>query len=175
MIEEWQYELKTGSEKALKIVFSEYYALLCSVAFQYVRDIQTSENIASDCIITIWEKRDIIFPTHTFRAYILKMARNRSIDYLRTRRISTVGIGQTGASCFLSDEDVFENYICTELSTLIGEKLGELSPQCRRVFELSRYDNKSYKEIAAELGISENTVKYHIKTALAHLRKELNQ
>ena len=46
MIEEWQYELKLGNEKALQRVFSEYYTTLCSIVFQYVKDNQISESIA---------------------------------------------------------------------------------------------------------------------------------
>lgn len=44
-----QDELRQGSEKALSKVFSEYYTLLCSIAYQYVNDIQESEAIAVDC------------------------------------------------------------------------------------------------------------------------------
>ena len=118
MIEEWQYELKLGNEKALQRVFSEYYTTLCSIVFQYVKDNQISESIAEDVIFNLWEKR--------------------------------------------------------ELQQLIDKKLKDLSPQCQRVFYLSRYENLSYHEISLQLGISENTVKYHIKTALAYLRKELS-
>lgn len=57
MIEEWQYELKLGNEKALQRVFSEYYTTLCSIVFQYVKDNQISESIAEDVIFNLWEKR----------------------------------------------------------------------------------------------------------------------
>ena len=50
---------------------------------------------------------------------------------------------------------------------------GEMPEECRKVFLLSRYGDKSYAEIADELNISVNTVKYHIKKALSLLREEL--
>lgn len=173
MIEEWQYELKSGNEKALKRVFSEYYTTLCSIVFQYVKDTQISESIAEDVIFNLWEKRDQILPLESFRNYILRMARNRSIDYLRSQH-NTLDIDSSTPHRLISDEDIFETYISIELQQLIEEKLKDLSPQCQKVFYLSRYDNLTYHEIALQLGISENTVKYHIKTALAHLRKELS-
>lgn len=53
MIEEWQYELKLGNEKALQRVFSEYYTTLCSIVFQYVKDNQISENTVKYHIKTV--------------------------------------------------------------------------------------------------------------------------
>ena len=173
MIEEWQYELKYGSEKALQRVFSDYYPTLCSIAFQYVKDAQISESIAEDVIFQLWEKREEILPLVSFKPYLLRMVRNKSIDYLRSQH-ATLDLNIPTPQCFIADNDIFESYIGIELQCLIEEKLKALSPQCQKVFYMSRYENMSYHEIALQMGISENTVKYHIKTALAHLRKELS-
>lgn len=47
----------------------------------------------------------------------------------------------------------------------------ELSPQTRRVFEACFLENKSYKEVAAAMGISPNTVRNHIVSALKQIRR----
>lgn len=48
-----------------------------------------------------------------------------------------------------------------------------LPEECRRVFKKSRFEQKKYEEIAEELHISVNTVKYHIKNALAYINSHL--
>lgn len=55
----------------------------------------------------------------------------------------------------------------------INSIINELSPECRAVFKMSRFDGMKYEEIASELNISVNTVKYHMKNALGKLRLEL--
>ena len=122
MIEEWQYELKLGNEKALQRVFSEYYTTLCSIVFQYVKDNQISESIAEDVIFNLWEKREKILPLESFRSYLLRMARNKSIDYLRSQH-STLEINDIIPHRLISDEDIFETYISIELQQLIDQKL----------------------------------------------------
>lgn len=112
-------------------------------------------------------------PIASFKPYLLRMARNKSIDYLRSQHI-TMDLNTPTPQSFIADNDIFESYIGIELQRLVEEKLKDLSPQCQKVFYMSRYENMSYHEIALQMGISENTVKYHIKTALAHLRKELS-
>ncbi len=61
----------------------------------------------------------------------------------------------------------------TELYNRINEAVRQLSPQCQRVFILSRFESKRHREIADELAISTKTVEVHILKALAHLRKVL--
>ena len=56
-----------------------------------------------------------------------------------------------------------------------GSEKKEISVECRCVFEKSRFEAKKYEEISQELGISINTVKYHIKNALSFLQTELSK
>ena len=62
-----------------------------------------------------------------------------------------------------------------ELEGEIMKAIARLPEDCRRVFRLSRFEEKKYSEIADELGISVNTVKYHIKRALALLHEDLSK
>ena len=65
--------------------------------------------------------------------------------------------------------------VLDELNGILENSIRELSPECRAVFEKSRMEGKSYSEISDDLGISVNTVKYHIKNALAHIRKDVGK
>lgn len=174
MIEDWQYELRAGSEKTLKNVFCEYYSLLSSVAYQYVGDKQISEGIAEDVIVHLWEKREQILPLENFRRYILIMVRNRSLDYLKMEK-NHISVENSNARCFIADNDIFEDLIRDELQQIIDNTLNSLSPQCRLVFEMSRDQGMTYHEIALELGISDDMVKYQIKRALKAFRKAFSQ
>ena len=62
-----------------------------------------------------------------------------------------------------------------ELEEEIYKAIDKLPDECRRVFNKSRFEGKSYEEISQDLGISINTVKYHIKNALAALQKNLGK
>lgn len=169
-----QNKLKRGSEKVLELYFDQYYTLLCSVAYQYVRDEQISESIASDVFFTLWKKREEILPIASLKAYLLRSVRNRAIDYLRSvKNTLHIDIQSSENTSFIRDEDVFEKYIQNELENKINEEINKLPLECKTVFCLSRNEGKSYSEISQELNISVNTVKYHIKNALSILRKEL--
>ena len=60
-----------------------------------------------------------------------------------------------------------------ETEKKIMEQINALSPRCRQIFIMNRFDKKKYKEVAAELEISIKTVEHHIAKALHYLRNNL--
>ena len=139
-----------------------------------MQDVQISEAVAEDVFFTLWEKRNEVLPVSSLRAYLMKAVRNHSIDYLRTQKNELfLDLESVASRCFVREEDIFERYVMEELEVMISEKIALLPEECQKVFYLSRYESKSYAEISEELGVSINTVKYHIKNALSTLRKEL--
>lgn len=66
-------------------------------------------------------------------------------------------------------EDIFS----TEVQQIITDTLALLPEQTRRVFEMSRFENKTNREIAEELQITVKGVEYHITKALKPLRVSL--
>lgn len=168
--------LRNSSHKAYATIFKQHYAFLCAIAYEYVHDDYISESIVEDVMLTLWEKRQQISIEKSLKAYLIRSVRNQAIDYMRTdQSFRSVDItDQLFQNCFVPDEDVFEQIVSQELEKHIQAIITELSEECRRVFMLSRYEGKSYQEIATELSISVNTVKYHIKNALNTLREHLS-
>ena len=75
----------------------------------------------------------------------------------------------------LSDKIGWLTVRCRELEERIRQAIDRLPSQCRQVFKMSRFEGKHNPEIAEQLGISVNTVKYHLRYALSFLRKDLQK
>lgn len=167
--------LKKGDQNAFKEIFNQHYSLLCAIAYNYVKDTAVSETLAEDALLSVWDKFEELTFTTSLKAYLMRAVRNKSIDYLRSSKIeeSHISIDDVDNHCFLPDEELFEKYVLAELEQKIEAAINTLPEECRKVFTMSRYDDNSYQEIADNLNISINTVKYHIKHALSLLREEL--
>lgn len=168
-------QLKKGNQNAFRTMFDEYYSLLCAIAYHYVRDTSVSQILAEDALLSIWDRHEDITFITSLKAYLMRTVRNKSIDYLRSSKIEEtfINIEEVGNHCFIPDEELFEKYVLAELEEKIEEAINTLPDECKNVFIMSRYDDKSYQEIADYLNISINTVKYHMKHALSLLREEL--
>lgn len=72
-----------------------------------------------------------------------------------------------------ANNDTENTILDTDLNNLLIKVLEKLTPQQHRIFEMSRKDMKSHKEIADELGISVYTVQQHISESLKVIRTYL--
>lgn len=175
-------QLKEGDERAYKFLYDRHYQVLCHIAAQYVHDDFLAETIVGDVIFHLWEVRKKVEIKTNLRSYLMTSVRNRCIDYQKSQ--SGKSEIPFSSSCFSdfpvisyvkTDDMPLGRLLAKELETNISSAIDHLPKETRQVFRMSRFENKKYEEISEELGISVNTVKYHIKRALALLHDELRQ
>jgi len=172
--------LKSGDEKAYKYLYDHHYVLLCRIAKEFLKDDFLAETIVGDAIFHLWEVRSKIEITTSLRSYLVKMVRNRCINYLDLKRVKVEGaFPNTNSDDFWSDkyfiskENPLGILLEEELEKEMYDSIERLPEDCQIVFKKSRFEEKKYKDIADELGITVNTVKYHIKNALRRLESDL--
>ena len=158
-------------------IYTSYYKKSFFFAKSYVHDDLAAEDIAFESLIKLWEKLktekiDYIEPL------LLTILKNKALDYLKHEEVkrtafeSMVDWHQQELSIRISTlESCDPNEIFSdEVESIIRETLKLLPEQTRRIFLLSRFENKSNKEIAEQMGISIKGVEYHISKALKALR-----
>lgn len=158
-------------------IYTSYYKKSFFFAKSYVHDDLAAEDIASESLIRLWEKLktekiDYIEPL------LLTILKNKALDYLKHEEVkrtafeSMVDWHQQELSIRISTlESCDPNEIFSdEVESIIRETLKLLPEQTRQIFLLSRFENKSNKEIAEQMGVSIKGVEYHISKALKALR-----
>ena len=158
-------------------IYTSYYKKSFFFAKSYVHNDLAAEDIASESLIKLWEKLktekiDYIEPL------LLTILKNKALDYLKHEEVkrtafeSMVDWHQQELSIRISTlESCDPNEIFSdEVESIIRETLKLLPEQTRRIFLLSRFENKSNKEIAEQMGVSIKGVEYHISKALKALR-----
>jgi RNA polymerase sigma-70 factor (ECF subfamily) len=165
-------QLRLGNEEAYRYLYDKHYPVLCHVACQYVHDDFLSETIAGDVIFHIWEIRADLNIRTTIRSYLVSCVRNRCKDYLKSQyhlrevRIPEDSSVSVPGTNYLEDDDYpLGRLLERELEERIRQAIDRLPSQCRQVFKMSRFEGKHNPEIAEQLGISVNTVKYHLRYA----------
>lgn len=141
----------------------------------------TAEDIYMDVMIQYWEKRNELPADTNIPGYILTSVKNKALNHLRHLTIRMDAEDQlydhrlrelnfrisSLESCDPSD------LFSLEVKEIIRNTLNELPEQTRLIFFKSRYDNKTNKEIAAELNVSIKTIEFHISKALKLFRNRL--
>lgn len=175
-------KLKSGDEGAFKCIYNQYYVTLCRFAYRLLGDASLVEEIVDDVIFHLWEHRTEINITFSIRAYLLRAVRNQCLNKLNAQ----AGADEINFSSLSFPEGVLEKMLLDDNSPLgylleqeldgkLLECIEKLPKECRNVFKKSRFEQKTYDEIASELNISSNTVKYHIKNALSFIRANMGE
>ena len=166
-------KVQQDDEKAFEHLFRLHYTPLCRYAYTLLASKEESEEVVQEIFVKIWLNRKKIEIRHTFASYILRAVKNESLNHLnKNARSVVVSINN------LSKEEVYhiasEDLPDTAEAEIMQQKLimaiGLLPSKCRRIFELSRFEKKKYKEIAEELELSVKTVEAQMTIAFKKLR-----
>lgn len=163
-------------------IYTSYYKKSFFFAKSYVHDDWAAEDIASESLIKLWQRMQSgSMEEKEILPLLLTILKNKSLDYLKHEEVKRAAFEnmmdwqsqelsiRVSALEACNPEEIFSE----EVEGIIKRTLQALPGQTRRAFVLSRLENKSNKEIAAEMGISVKGVEYHISKALKALRVTL--
>lgn len=168
--------IKKGDQKSFEFLFKSNYSNLCKYARNIVHNEITAEDLVMDIFVRIWESPEKLMISTSISGYLYQCIHNHCINYLtrKHKQFSELNAETIEKLNILIPPDPSSDPIMginiLELSNRIEQSIEYLPEECRKIFILSRKEELSHKEIAAQLGISENTVKVQIYRALIKMR-----
>ncbi|SMC57950.1 sigma-70 family RNA polymerase sigma factor [Pedobacter nyackensis] len=158
----------------IETLFKEHYSFLCAVAYKVVEDEEVAKDIVQNFFLYCLDKISTIAVQVSFKSYAFRSVRNASLSYRKkSKKVDfndDVLRKKTANMASYSDQDVQEHETARDL--VLWEIIGQMPEKRRHVFLLSNKEGLKYTEIAAQLDISVNTVKTHIKLSYEYLRRE---
>ncbi len=154
-------------------LFKEHFTALCYFAKKYLGDLDTSKEVAHSVFIKIWENRAEFDFDKPAKSYLFTSVYNRSLNVLRDNKKFSTTDDEYAINAELDGGEFHDTMELAELEGRIKRALTKLPDKCREVFELNRFENKKYNEIAIQLNLSLKTVEAHMSKALKILKEEL--
>jgi len=167
--------LRDNQESALEMLFRTYYTSLCRYAYTFLHDKDDAEEVVQQTFLGVWDKRQGITIQTSMKSYLYTMVRNSCLNVIkheRVKQVHEVYAKTQGEPVSSPPSDIL---MATELESKISESMKALPEQCRIVFQLSRFEQLSYAEIAEQLNISVKTVENQIGKALKIMRTQLKE
>ena len=162
----------TFDKQQFEQLFKLHFKYLCNFAMGYVEDRDAAQDICQKVFITLWEKRSEIDPKKSIKSYLFTSVKNRCLNYIRDNKKYRSQILDLDCADFEAAEQQ-DDFAEADLKNKIQNALASLPEKCRLVFEMSRFQNLKYREIAEELDISQKTVEAHMSKAMKSLREQL--
>jgi RNA polymerase sigma-70 factor (ECF subfamily) len=159
-----------GNNGAFEEIFNRYWLKLYGAALKRVKCHEVAEEIIQNLFTILWAKRESIQIHKSLAAYLFTSVRYMVFNHIQKEIVRDSYKDSFQASNVYCDNSTEETVFLNELIRNFEKEVKYLPSQCRSVFELSRKENKTNREIAEVLGISEKTVEGHLTKAIKQLR-----
>jgi RNA polymerase sigma-70 factor (ECF subfamily) len=175
-------KIQKGDQASFKILYQEYYPILCYYANRLLNDHFLAEEVVQDIFVRVWEMRSGIFSQgNSLKTYLYRSVHTRCLNLLKhqkTRKASMIRHFSSEAWISIAENYGFDEFLIEKIDSedmeeTLEKMIEELPAQCRDIFRKSRMDNMTNEEIAEQTGISINTVRTQIYRALQKLKKGL--
>jgi RNA polymerase sigma-70 factor (ECF subfamily) len=154
-------------------VFEENFSSLVRFALTIVDSQDTAEDIVQEVFIKIWENKKNTTFHKPLKGYLFISVKNACLNHVKKAKRLSDKVDELVPEAFdLYDNDAIED---SERNRLIFEAIEKLSPKGKIVLKLICFNNFKYREVAEELEISVDTVKYHFTHSLKKLRELLTK
>ncbi|GAA4317383.1 RNA polymerase sigma-70 factor [Compostibacter hankyongensis] len=162
-----------NTEAAFEQVFKAHFKALHAYAFSILKDGDTAEEIVQQVFYRLWEGAGRLSIQGSVSAYLYRAVYHESLNYLKHQKVKATHATHVRHHAAQHTENTAGGARLRELEEKLARALAELPEQCRTIFQMSRFEELRYREIAGKLGISVKTVENQMGKALRLLRLKL--
>ncbi|WPU99047.1 RNA polymerase sigma-70 factor [Mucilaginibacter sp. cycad4] len=165
--------LQNGDKDAFAEIYARFFGLLYVHAYRKLGDEDEASDLIQELFASLWEKQPSLRVSENLSSYLYTSVRNRVLNLIERRKVnqrymcSLADYSETDHK--YADEKLRES----ELRQMIEKEINSLPEQMRIIFQMSRHEYLSYKEIGERLEMSEQAVKSVMKRTLKVLRQRL--
>lgn len=160
-------------EAGFEQVFKTHFKRLHAYAFTLLQNEAEAEETVQQVFFKLWERKENLSHDAPVTAYLYRAVHNESLNYLKHQQVKSRHQLQVAYRMKSESQQPGERSASAELEKKIHAALQDLPEQCRTIFQLSRFEELKYREIADKLDISVKTVENQMGKALKILRAKL--
>jgi RNA polymerase sigma-70 factor (ECF subfamily) len=168
-------EFIAGSHSAFEQLYNRYSPAIYANICKMVRRPDLAEDILQDVFAVLWTNRAKIDPAQPVANWLFVVSYHRSLASLKKKlRENTIPTAEPAALIDIPEEpEIDEKYYSARLE-ILSSAVDRLPPHKQRVFRLYHFENKTFDEIARELGLSVTSVKFYLKQSRSIVRQYVN-
>jgi len=162
-----------GDKDSFQVLFKSNFKRLHSYAYGLLQNSEDAEEMVQQVFFKLWERYASLEIMGSLDAYLYRAVHNECINHLKHQKIKNK---HRSLVTYINQNEMgveAKEVETKELKMQIAGALNELPGQCRTVFQLSRFGDLKYKEIAEQMNISIKTVENHMGKAFKLMRMKL--
>lgn len=165
--------LQQGNEEVFESVFKQHFNNLHAYAFTILKDAVSAEEVVQSLFLKLWEKKDVLNIQTSLKSYLYRATYNDCMNILKHLQVRQRHQDHVSYFHDRTSENASSRLQENELKNELQKAINLLPEKCRTIFQMSRFEELKYQEIADQLDISIKTVENQMGKALKILRHAL--
>jgi RNA polymerase sigma-70 factor (ECF subfamily) len=165
--------LQKRDETVFEEVFKTYYKNLHAYSCSLLNDEMAADEMVQNVFYKLWERTENLSISGSVAAYLYRAVNNESLNYLKHLKVRSQHQLYVSHRSNETAQNASGKIEMKELEGRLQKAMNELPEQCRTIFQLSRFEELRYREIADRLEISVKTVENQMGKALKILRSKM--
>ena len=168
-------ELQSGNHRAFQEIYERYADKLIALALKKTQSEEEAMDIVQELFLSVWKNRYTIQVTGVLEAYLVVSVNYMAFKWCKKQSRQPQSLNDFFEIPELAEDSTAQKLSLAELSFLINREIADMPEKMRQVYLCSREQDMNGQQIATELGISHQTVRNQISSALSRLKKAVHQ
>lgn len=165
---------KNAHSHSFEELFKHNYAKLCHFAMQFLNDDELAKDVVQETFVSFWDKQaELQLDPATIGSFLYSSVKNACLNKLRRQKLETGYLNKQDSDP-AEDAIGLNSMIRSEVIAELHKVITTLPKNCQAIFRMGYLEGLKNPQIAAELGISVNTVKTQKKRGLQLLKMRVN-
>ncbi len=162
-----------GDKSAFDRVFIKYFKNLHAYAFKLINDRDNAEELVQNVFCRIWEKKHLLKIDGYLKSFLYRAVHNECLNFIKHQKVRYSFETHYSSKKEDAESDLSKELAASELRRQLFMAISELPEDCASVFQMSRFEQLKYHEIATQLNIPIKAVEYQMGKALKVIRLKL--
>lgn len=164
---------QSGDEQAFAELMRAYYAFVYRIVIEIVNNPHDAEEVAQDTFLNVYRGLARYDERMKFRGWLAKIARNRALNWQRTKRLDTVPFNDVSEGTLQAEGSPSEQLIRDEELAMVRRAMNTLSQKDRDIARSYYLEGASYDELIRAHGLSYKAISFRLSRAKRTLAKRL--
>ncbi|SEO91558.1 RNA polymerase sigma factor [Mucilaginibacter sp. AW1-7] len=167
-------ELQSGNDCAFQEIYERYADKLIAFALKKTQNEDEAMDMVQELFLSVWKNRYTIQVNGPLEAYLIVSVNYMAYKWFKKQSKQPQSLNDFMELPDMAEDSTAQKLSFAELSFLINREIADMPEKMRQVYLCSREQDMNGQQIAAELGISHQTVRNQISSALGRLKKAVH-
>ena len=168
-------ELRKGSRDAFDAIYYRYVGRVYNFILKMLEDPHKAEDLTQELFLCLWARHDSLSQEKSFEAYIFTISRNLVLKEFRRRKTAVSYADYVMTNADRGEETTAHEVDYNFMEQSVIAAIESLPPARRQIYIKQKLENKSVKQIAAEMGLSPKTVENQLYQANRNMKEKISE